>query len=48
MIDPWFTNPRLEMGPDDYAPDDNESRGRWEASFDTNNSPCEWAEEECL
>lgn len=36
MIDPHFTNPRLEMGPSDYSDYDKyieDARGRWEASF---------------
>jgi hypothetical protein len=26
----WFTNPRLEMAADDYAPDPDDSQGRFE------------------
>jgi hypothetical protein len=34
MSDVWFTNPRLEMGPDDFAPDDDGRRGFLEADYD--------------
>jgi hypothetical protein len=31
MIDKWFTNPRLEMAPSDYARDPDDWRGQFEA-----------------
>jgi hypothetical protein len=37
MIDPHFTNPRLEMSSGDYSNYDKwleEARGIWESSFD--------------
>ena len=35
MSDVWFTNPRLEMGPDDFAPEFVDWRGRFEADYET-------------
>lgn len=35
MSDVWFSNPRVVMGPDDFAPDDGDWRGRFEADYET-------------
>ena len=35
MSDVWFTNPRLEMGPDDFAPEPYDWRPSFEADYET-------------
>jgi hypothetical protein len=44
MIDKWFTNPRLEMAADDYAPEYLD----WRESFEVDRALDEVAQEDSL